>query len=453
MPSSSSNRQVRIFGQIVSLVAAVFWVQCAGTPTGTDSVAAAVTVSAPGHSLHTLGDTLVLRATVTNQAGATIPGAPVIWSSLAPAVATVGNGVVTAVKNGNAQIIALSGTISGQATVTVQQVSRTLSKASADTQAGVYSQALPQPVTVIARDSGGHLAAGIKVGFAVAVGGGSVAADSVATDSLGHAADTWTLGNTLGTQTLIVGVSAPAIADTFFATGADGFDSLPQTVATVQAAVDFITTGQINSQVYCAANPTVNCANGTPTPTPLALTRDSVSIVEAPPGTYSFAARVAVVSTTDITFIYSGVSCTLSLNTTAGTSPTIRVTGTAMFTRQLPSDPINRIDITNVATSAIESVDATVHGSTACSLVPSAVVLSMVNGILHDAFADAGPRLCGAPGPALLEPCPRPPTLAFLSLLSSKTARYATRRGSQLRHRASPPSTRVLRLHHAAFGV
>jgi hypothetical protein len=249
------------------------------------------------------------------------------------------------------------------------------------------------------------------VGFGVALGWGSVAADSVATDSLGRAANTWTLGNRLGIQTLIVGVSVPSVADTFFATAGDGLDPLPQTVASVQAALDLMTTGQINVQTNCAGNPTVNCLNGVAGgPIPLALTRDSLSIVEAPPGTYTFAARVAVLSTTGIPFSEAAAgNCTLNLNTAPGTSPTIRVTGMATFTRQLPGDPINRIDITNVATSAVENADVSVQGVSTCSLMPPVAIVGLANSILHDAFTYAAPRVCGAPGPALVELCPPPP--------------------------------------------
>src|SRR5438309_131664 len=413
MLSVSSKRQVRIFVQVVSVLAAVLCVQCGGTPTGTDSVAATVAVSAPSHPLNALADTLLLKATVRNQAGGIISGAPVVWSSLAPEVATVSGGVVTAVKNGNAQIIALSGTISGQATVTVRQVLRTLTKASADTQPGIFSQPLPQPIAVIARDSAGHHAADVKVGFTVAAGAGSVAADSVATDSLGRAADTWTLGNTLGTQELIVGVSVPSVADTFFATGADGMDSLPQTVATVQAAVDLMTTGQIGVQTNCGGNPTVNCSDGLPgSPIPLALTRDSLSIVESPPGTYNFAARVSVVSTTDVPFMYSGLSCALGLNTAPGASPTIRVTGTATFGRQLPGDPIDQIHIANVSPSGVENADLTVQGSFSCSQLSLGTLVGIATSIVNDAFTDAAPWVCGAPGPAFVELCPPPPSPA-----------------------------------------
>jgi hypothetical protein len=412
MFSSRSKRLAGIFAQISPLVAAALWVQCGGTPTGTDSVAATVTVSAPSHLLRTLGDTLALTATVRNQAGAIVSAASVQWLSLAPEVATVNDGVVTATKNGSAQIVAVSGTASGHATVTVQQVLKTLVKASADTQAGIFRQALPQPVTVIARDSGGHPAADVKVGFSVVTGAGSVAVDSVPTDAFGHAADTWILGNTLGTQKLIVGVSVPSTADTFFATGADGLDSLPQTLATIQAAVDLMTTGQINVYGSCSANPAVNCANGSPgLPIPLALTRDSLSIVPGSPGIYNFAARVSVVSTMDIPFTYSGVACTMGLNTTPGTSPTIRVTGTATFGRQLPGDSINRIDITNVSTSGVENVDLSLQGGIGC-LLGNTPALNLAYQVLNQAFADAAPHSCGAPGPALLEPCPPPPSPA-----------------------------------------
>jgi hypothetical protein len=289
---------------------------------------------------------------------------------------------------------------------------KTLTKASADTQAGIFTQPLPQPVAVVARDSSGHPAAGVPIGFAIAAGGGSLTSASVPTDSLGKAVDSWTLGNTLGTQKLVVTVNAPAIVDTFFATGSDGLDSLPQTVATVQAALDLMTTGHIQVQTVCNGSPIVNCPSGTPGPPALlALTRDSLFISPVSPGVYSFRARVVVVNaSTAIPVTFSGLSCTVFINTTQGASPTIQVTGTATFTRQVATDPIDRIDVTNVTVTGLELVDLTIGGGMQCQIAnfwPTVVAQ-----ILRDAFTYAAPHVCGTPGggPPLVELCPPPPT-------------------------------------------
>lgn len=61
---------------------------------------------------------------------------------------------------------------------------------------------LPQQVVVRATDATGVPVAGVSVSFAVTTGGGTVQPGVIATDANGHASATWTLGATVGTQTL-----------------------------------------------------------------------------------------------------------------------------------------------------------------------------------------------------------------------------------------------------------
>lgn len=88
-----------------------------------DPVATTVTVSPPTATFSSLGQSAALTATVLDQDGATMNGAPVSFASSATGVATVSSaGVVTAVANGSAMITASSGSAWGTAAVTVQQV-------------------------------------------------------------------------------------------------------------------------------------------------------------------------------------------------------------------------------------------------------------------------------------------------------------------------------------------
>lgn len=96
-------------------------------PTPTDPVdppvATTVNVSPPNAQLASIGATVQLTATVLDQRGQPMAGASVTWGSSNAAVASVGaNGTVTAVANGNASITATSGSASGSANVTVEQV-------------------------------------------------------------------------------------------------------------------------------------------------------------------------------------------------------------------------------------------------------------------------------------------------------------------------------------------
>jgi hypothetical protein len=75
-------------------------------------------VSFPGTLV--VGQSAAATATATDQFGATMAAGPVVWSTLAPAIATVnGNGVVTAVAIGQTQVIADANGIQAQAAVTV----------------------------------------------------------------------------------------------------------------------------------------------------------------------------------------------------------------------------------------------------------------------------------------------------------------------------------------------
>lgn len=82
---------------------------------------------------------------------------------------------------------------------------------SGDAQTGAPSAALAQPVVVRAQDAFGN-GVSATVNFAVTGGGGSVAPASAATDANSQAQTTWTLGATLGAQTVRASVNgAPTI--------------------------------------------------------------------------------------------------------------------------------------------------------------------------------------------------------------------------------------------------
>jgi hypothetical protein len=77
-----------------------------------------VTVTPSNASLQ-VGATATLTATAKSASGTTLQGRTITWSSSAPTVATVANGVVTAVTPGNATITATSEGKSGTAAITV----------------------------------------------------------------------------------------------------------------------------------------------------------------------------------------------------------------------------------------------------------------------------------------------------------------------------------------------
>ena len=85
-------------------------------------VATSVTVAPGSAALSALGETVQLTATVLDQNGQTMTGASLSWTSNDASVASVENGLVTAVANGTATVTAASGNASGTASVTVSQV-------------------------------------------------------------------------------------------------------------------------------------------------------------------------------------------------------------------------------------------------------------------------------------------------------------------------------------------
>jgi len=80
---------------------------------------ASVNVSPASAALSESGAKATLSADVLDKDGKAIDKSPVAWSSSNPAVASVDNGTVTAVKSGKATITAAAGTVTGSAEVTV----------------------------------------------------------------------------------------------------------------------------------------------------------------------------------------------------------------------------------------------------------------------------------------------------------------------------------------------
>jgi outer membrane protein assembly factor BamB len=84
-------------------------------------------VTPPTAELTALGASVQLSAQVLDQNGQAMAGAAVTWSSGSATIATVsGTGLVTAVQNGSVTITGTSGSVSGNAAVTVAQVAATV---------------------------------------------------------------------------------------------------------------------------------------------------------------------------------------------------------------------------------------------------------------------------------------------------------------------------------------
>lgn len=197
----------------LALAAAVALAACGG-----DSSGPSLTLSISGYSgsLTFVGATTQLS--VSSSGGGAV-GA-VTWSSADGGVASVsGSGLVTAVSAGSTTISAQAGGASTSVSVTVDPAPATLLSQGGDAQSGPVASALGTLVLVEVLDQGGTPIPGETVTFQ-ASDGGSANPASIATDGIGVARTTWTLGTVSGVQTLQASSGGRSV--TFTATAAPG---------------------------------------------------------------------------------------------------------------------------------------------------------------------------------------------------------------------------------------
>jgi len=187
--------------------------------TGTGSNAASVAIS-PKTTSGLAGSSASFTAQALNASGQALAGTPIVFSSSAPAIASVPNasvGTVTLLARGSAWIRAQ--TLTGQsdsAQVTVSLPASQLSLVSGNGQTGNVSSALAQPIVAKVAASDGIGVSGVTVTFAAA-NGGSVNPSSAVSNASGLVQTTWTLGAAAGTQSLAVsstGLSGSPVAVT-----------------------------------------------------------------------------------------------------------------------------------------------------------------------------------------------------------------------------------------------
>ncbi|HXY19728.1 MAG TPA: hypothetical protein VEH83_06990, partial [Gemmatimonadales bacterium] len=173
-------------------------------------------------------DSVTLTATAYDTSGQPIPGTPIAWRSLDTLLArvpadTLGK-VLVGIVRGAARIEAMLPTnIADTAQVTVQPVAAALGLFSGGGQTGGVGAPLAQPMVVRVKAADSLGVPGVAVNFTVVSGGGVVSKATDTTDASGDASTVWTLGGTLGLQSLKASVAAaPGIAATAIATGIVG---------------------------------------------------------------------------------------------------------------------------------------------------------------------------------------------------------------------------------------
>ena len=188
------------------------------------------------------------------------------------------------------------------------------------------------------------------------------------------------------------------------------FEALPVTLETAWAAAGVWTESQeIEFPPSCGSDPEINCMNGqavSPLPR-LALTRAAASVAHtATPMSYSFSSQVSLVSLSDIRMNAFGVTCFVHLDTAPGASPTVEISGTALFDALVPLGSVNRVQATSVQVSGLTVDDISVSGALLCASSGSfsSIFISTLQDLLAATIMDR--RLCGAPGAPLFAPCP-----------------------------------------------
>jgi len=209
---------------VATTVAIVALAGCKGTEPFVP-VASTVRVTPSVLNFTELGATQTLVAVVLDQRRDTMKRATVAWSSDNGGVAGVSaTGLVTAVANGTAHVIATSDKASAQVGVSVAQAAAQLIKSGGDAQTAVVRATLPAPLSLKVVDPGYSPMAGLTVTFVVTLGGGSLSNPSGTTDAAGVTTIEWTLGPTAGApqqvQASIVGASVAPV--TFTATAIAG---------------------------------------------------------------------------------------------------------------------------------------------------------------------------------------------------------------------------------------
>ena len=94
--------------------------------------------------------------------------------------------------------------------------------AGGDNQGGTTGKPLASPLVVELVDGGGNAVGGTTVQFQPASGSGTASPATIATDQQGRAQTTWTLGSTVGDQSLIVGAVGSPLSVKFSAKAKKG---------------------------------------------------------------------------------------------------------------------------------------------------------------------------------------------------------------------------------------
>ncbi len=415
---------------LVVLCALALVGSCSKSPTQPKNTVGGVSITPSLLVFGSLNSTHQLSADVTDQSGHPISGASVVWSSTDITVAFVsGGGLVTAVGNGSAKVVATSGTVADSIPVTVSQVPAQLTKTGGDAQTYATNAVLPQALSVKVVDSGGAGIPGQTVTFGVVSGGGTLVGTPPPTDAGGVTSASWKLGSTVGSQS-VSATRSPVPGVTFTATA-----SVPGTPSQMVAHSVQSQTGLDTFAVNFPPSVLVKDAAGLPVSgvsVTFAITAGSGSLTSATPTTD--ANGVATVGAWKV----SNGSNTVRVTSAAVTADTVTFSATGQTQQfQIQVDYVvapsaSRKAVTDSAAAkwsriiygALPSVPVNLPAGQ-CFSNKTPAVDSTINGVLIFVELDSidGPgKILGQAGPCIIRSVGRLPLVGIVQLDTADVA-------------------------------
>ncbi len=190
---------------------------------GPGATATSVVIS-PRDTVIAPGVAVAYTAVALDDNESPVPDAPIDWVLSDSSRGTIAaNGLFTAGgARGSTRVIArLPSLVADSVLVSIVPPASQIAVISGQAQTGTVGQALPAPIVVETRASDNLPVPGVQVVFALTLGGGTLSADTLVTNSLGRASVTLTLDQTPGPRTVQVSSAGlPAVNVT--ATGVAG---------------------------------------------------------------------------------------------------------------------------------------------------------------------------------------------------------------------------------------
>lgn len=321
--------------------------------TGANAVSVVVTPRALNASS---GTAFSFTAQALDASGTAIPGTPIIWSSLNPTIATVsasGAGTAIAVRGATRIVAQLLTGPSDSVTVNVLPVAKSITSVTGSGQSNSAGLPLANPLIVRVTAADGNGVAGIPVIFSVTTGGGSVTSPAT-TDASGAASAVWTLGPTVGAQS--VTASSGALESVTFA--ANATSPAPTKLVTTASPGSGTTDGTLGNFVVTVLDAANNVATSFTGSVGVALNGGTAGALLSWSTSVSAVAGVATFSGLKINKVGTGYSLTASSKDLASaTSGAFDVLPGAASKLAFTSQPIGGLAGTSIGTVSIAVKD------------------------------------------------------------------------------------------------